>query len=155
MANYDGHWCFCRWWKLCHFNRDASGIREWLAKIHFRRMEMEITWHEFYSTEKRELIKNLASLFSLALDVNWLSFSVSSVCLVLVERSSRSVQLNEDCAASTRSTLPHYFEDHFCSVVKSYANECTSRKPQRKHLKLIFSQWNENSVLLYAAIDFT
>lgn len=58
------------------------------------------------------------------------------------------------CAASTRSTLPHYFEDHFRSVVNLDANtveidtnECTSRKPKRKLSKLNFSQWNENSVM--------
>lgn len=79
--------------KLYHFNRDASGIREWLAENLFSANgDWDRMAFEFYSTEKRELIKNLASLSSLALDVNWLSFSVSSVCLV--EYSSRSVQLN-------------------------------------------------------------
>lgn len=80
------------------------------------------TWRQFYSpNKKRELIKNLASL-SFVLDVHWFPLSISStertpfapVCTVC-----NSIRM---CSASTRSTLPHYFEVHFRSAVNMNAN---------------------------------
>lgn len=57
-----------------------------------KRIEMEIKHGmHFISQINRELIKNLATLFSLVLDVSWLSFSVWSVSS---RHSSRTVQLN-------------------------------------------------------------